>query len=165
LVKLKPIFGRAHLDAIFLRQHRHKVAPIAPPIALNAANFIEKRRQYPRVGVAHAGKGVAALCLYILLDQGLAVGHGPFMQPLGGIVNIAIEKTAMVGIKHNLPDGRAGAFRHHPVDHAATFGHPGAGKAHARRLLLPAGFSGPSFVGATKPKNGGLFNAHSCVSP
>jgi hypothetical protein len=33
-------------------------------------------------------------------------------------VDVAVEERAVIGIVHDLPDGRAGAFRHHAVDHA-----------------------------------------------
>jgi hypothetical protein len=36
----------------------------------------------------------------------------------------------MIGIEHDLTDGRASAFRHHAVHDAFAFGHPGAGKTH-----------------------------------
>jgi hypothetical protein len=47
-------------------------------------------------------------------------------------MNVAIEELSMVRKVHDLPDGRAGAFRHHPVDDAFAFGHPGSWKTHAK---------------------------------
>lgn len=43
---------------------------------------------------------------------------------------IALKKRPMIGIIHDLSNGRTGAFRNNAVHHAFTLGHPSAGKAH-----------------------------------
>jgi hypothetical protein len=47
-------------------------------------------------------------------------------------VDVTVEKLAMIGIEHDLANGRTGAFRHHAIDHAFAFRHPGSGKTHTR---------------------------------
>src|SRR6056300_1150585 len=54
----------------------------------------------------------------------------PFVQSMGGIVNVPIKELSMIGIIQDLTDGRAGAFWHHAINHAFAFGHPGSRKSH-----------------------------------
>ena len=50
----------------------------------------------------------------------------PLVQPFGAVVDIAIKKAAMIGVEHDLPDGRTRTFGHNAVRHAFAFGHPGS---------------------------------------
>jgi hypothetical protein len=56
----------------------------------------------------------------------------------GGIVNVTVEKDAVIGVKHDLADGGAGAFRHNPIHNALALGHPRARKPHGTCPNLPA---------------------------
>ena len=135
LVELLLAVLAADLDAVFLNQQRHQLAPIAFAIALDAADLVEKARQDARVGIAHAAKGISAVRAHIFGDQRLARLERPFVQPIGGVVDVAVKEAAMIRVIKDLPDRRAGAFRHHPIDDAFALGHPGAWKAHICRLL------------------------------
>ena len=53
---------------------------------------------------------------HIGFDRALAGLDDPFVQPLGRIMDIAVEEAAMIGIEHDLPDGGAGAFGHDAID-------------------------------------------------
>jgi hypothetical protein len=130
LVELLRAVGAADLDPVFLDQKRHEVAAIALSVALDAADLVEKAGQDAGVGVAHAGEGVGLVRLHIGLDQRLARVEGPFVHAALGVVDVAVEERAVVAVIHDLADGRAGAFRHHAVDHAFARCHPGAGKTH-----------------------------------
>jgi len=70
--------------------------------------------------------------LDVLFDQRLAGLDRPFVHAGHGVMDIAVKEFSVVGIEHDLPDGRAGALRHHAVNHAFAFRHPGAGKPHDR---------------------------------
>jgi hypothetical protein len=52
------------------------------------------------------------------------------VQPVLRVVDVAVEETPVIGEEHDLPDGRTGGFRHHPIDEAAARRHPGSGKIH-----------------------------------
>jgi hypothetical protein len=136
LVELLRPVGAAHLDPVFLGQKRHEVAAIAFAVALDAADLVEKARQDAGIGVPHAGEGIGFVRRDVRLDQRLAAVEGPFVHAVLGVVDVAVEERAVVGVVHDLADGRAGAFRHHAVDHAFARRHPGSGKAHCRRLDL-----------------------------
>ncbi len=120
----------ADLDPVFLHQKRHEVPAIALAVALDAADLVEKRTQDPGKRVAHAGEGIDRAPAHGLFDPGLAGLLRPFVQALGRVVDVAIVEPAVVGIEHDLADGRTGAFRHHPVDHAFAFRHPGSRETH-----------------------------------
>ena len=120
----------AHFDPVFLDQHRHQIAAIAFAVALDAADLVKEGGQDAGIGVAHAGERIGFVPAHVVGDQRLAVLDGPFMHTPGGIMNVAIEKFAMIGIIHDLSDGRTGAFGDDAIDDAFAFGHPGSGKAH-----------------------------------
>ena len=130
LVKLCCPIIPAHVDAVFLGQQRHHIAAIAFAIALHAANFVKERGQNTRVRIAHTGECIRRVGFDVPLDPGLARLNRPFVQAAGGIMDVAVEKRAMIRIIHDLANRRTGAFRHHAVDHAFAFRHPGAGKPH-----------------------------------
>ena len=138
LVKLEPACRITNLDAVFLGEHRHEVATVAFAIALNAADLVEIRGHYPGVGVTHAGKGEGFVGFYIGFDQGLARFHRPFVHAGRGIMDVAIEKLSVIRIKHDLPDGRAGAFRNDAVNEALAFRHPRAGETHPNDPFTPS---------------------------
>jgi hypothetical protein len=53
-----------------------------------------------------------------------------------GIVDITVKEFTMIGIKHDLTNGRARAFGHHTVHNAFTFRHPSPWKTHFLLGLL-----------------------------
>ena len=130
LVKLLLAVLAAHVDAVFLNEERHEVATIAFAVPLDAADLVKERRQDPGIGVAHASEGIDLLPLHRLFDFGLARLDRPFVHATHGVVDIADKKRSVVGIEHDLPDGRTGAFRHDPVHHAFAFCHPCSGETH-----------------------------------
>ena len=69
LVKLLLAILTAHLNPIFLDQKWHQFATVAFAISLNPANLVKKRRQYPRVRIAHAGKGIGRMRFHVGVDQ------------------------------------------------------------------------------------------------
>ncbi len=135
LVELEPILGRAGFNPVFLHQKRHEIAAIPLAVTLNPANLVEIRRQNAGIGVAHTGKSIGFVGLDVALDQRLTGLDGPFVHAAGRIVDVSVKKDPVVRVIHDLTDRRAGAFRHHAVDHAFTLCHPGAGKPH--RLQPP----------------------------
>ena len=74
------------------------------------------------------------------------------MQTAGGIVDIPVKKDAVIGIEQDLSDRRAGAFRHHAIDHAFAFRHPGARKPHLNRLQNLRLFYETSYTNFAKSK-------------
>jgi hypothetical protein len=93
------------------------------------------------------------VALDVLLDQRLAGLDRPFVHARHGVMDVAVEEPAMVGIEHDLADGRAGALGHHAVDHAFAFRHPGAGKPH-RHILLPINCPSGRIISALEPIDG-----------
>ena len=138
LVEFKARLRIANFNPVFLDQKRDEIAAIAAAIALDAANLIKERRQDSRVWVAHAGERIAAVPFHVGRDQRLAFVHRPFVHTTRRIVDIPIKKGAVIGVIHDLTDGRAGAFRDDPIDHTFAFGHPSAGKTHKFVFKLPA---------------------------
>src|SRR5690606_38398253 len=79
-------------------------------------------------------EGIALVRRHIGLDPRLARLLAPLVQAVGRVMDVAVEKASVVGEEHDLADGRAGAFRHHAIDHAFAFRHPGAWKSHLARV-------------------------------
>ena len=70
------------------------------------------------------------MILHIKADRFLTFVKRPLVHPTHCIMDIAVEKHAVIRIIHDLTNGRAGTFRHHAVHDTFTFGHPGSGKTH-----------------------------------
>ena len=96
-----PVAGN---DAVFLHQQRHQIAAIAFAVALDAADLVEEGRQDPRVGVSDAGEGLRFVGFDVGLDQRLARLLCPLVQAFGRVVDIPIEKAAVIRIEHDLAD-------------------------------------------------------------
>ncbi len=67
---------------------------------------------------------------HIGFDGLLAVFLCPFVHLVLGVMDVAIKELSMVGIEHDLPDGRARAFWHDAINDAFAFCHPCSGKPH-----------------------------------
>ncbi len=59
--------------------------------------------------------------LDVLFDQRLALLMRPFVQAGRRIMDVTVKESPMIGVEHDLPDRRAGAFRHHAIDSRFRF--------------------------------------------
>jgi hypothetical protein len=76
------------------------------------------------------------MTLDIACDQRLAFFKRPFVHSARRIMDVAVEKSTVIRIIHDLPDGGTRTFRNNAVNDALAFSHPSSGKAHIRRLQL-----------------------------
>ena len=98
--------------------------------AIDAAESAIETAENARVRVANTGKGKGFVTLHIVRNLLLAGLLRPFVQTFGRVVNITVEKRAVVGKIHDLANRRTGAFRHHTIDNAFALRHPCSRKTH-----------------------------------
>lgn len=106
------------VDPVGLSKLRKKIAPVALAVALGAGISIEKRRQYPGVGIVRTSKRETLMLLNVVRDTVFAVLQSPLMQTVFRIVDVAVEDLTMIGDIHDLANRRASALRQNAKHHA-----------------------------------------------